>query len=82
MYVWIEIFDPNPANIDNVICAELLPPDHPLHNQVKQFIVHGSCGSIDDTKSCMKKGKGKCYYNYPKLFTQKTLTKLQGYSKY
>ena len=82
MCVWIEIFDPNPANIDNVICAELPPPDHPLHNQVKQFMVHGPCGSIDDTKSCMKKGNGKCYYNYPKPFTEETLTELQGYPNY
>ena len=35
MCIWIENFDHNPANIDNVICAELPPPDHPLHNQVK-----------------------------------------------
>ena len=55
MCVWIENFDPNPANIDNVICAELPSPTHPLHTRVKKFMVHGPCGSIDESKSCMKK---------------------------
>ena len=73
MCVWIKDFEPTLANIDAVICAELPPVNHPLHDIVKRLMVHGPCGSIDPNKSCMKKGKGKCYYNYPKPYSNDTV---------
>ena len=42
--IWIKDFEATPKNIDDVICAEILPPTDPLHETVVKTMIYGPCG--------------------------------------
>ena len=54
--VWYENFDSTPYNIDKCISAEFPSPDSPIYNLVLEKMVHGPCGDINPTLSCMQNG--------------------------
>lgn len=68
---------------DQVVSAEL--PDineNPyLHKLVKKHMMHGPCGYLNPTNSCMKK-KGFCKFKYPKNFADKTTKGKNSYAIY
>ena len=58
MLIWLKDFDMTPQNIDNIISAELPPPDHPMHERVVKLMMHGPCGPGYNTKlGCCKDSK-------------------------
>ncbi|XP_019238028.1 PREDICTED: uncharacterized protein LOC109218148 isoform X1 [Nicotiana attenuata] len=68
---------------DNIIRAEL-PDDKTesdLHKLVIKHMMHGPCGSLDPTNSCMKK-KGYCTFKYPKMFADQTIKGNDSYPVY
>ena len=85
-----------PEEIDKIICAEIpneyLKQQHdsggiplplkrnPLHDAVKEYMVHGPCGSKNPTLSCMR--EGYCRYGYPKEYQLTTETSEDGYPLY
>lgn len=72
-----------PESYDQVVSAEL--PDineNPyLHKLVKKHMMHGPCGYLNPTNSCMKK-KGFCKFKYPKNFADKTTKGKNSYAIY
>lgn len=58
---------------DKFVSTELPDPDvNPyLHNLVIKHMMHGPCGHLNSTNSCMKK-KVECKYRYPKSFANET----------
>ncbi|XP_070013113.1 uncharacterized protein [Nicotiana sylvestris] len=69
---------------DDIIRAELpddkAEPD--LYKLIIKHMMHGPCGSLDPTNSCMKKKKGYNKFKYPKLFTDQTLKGNDSYLVY
>ncbi|XP_059308268.1 uncharacterized protein LOC132059626 isoform X1 [Lycium ferocissimum] len=63
-----------PEAYNSIISAEL--PDEvkepDLYQRVLKHMMHGPCGDLDSTNSCMKK-KGYCKFSYPKQFADQTL---------
>lgn len=62
-----------PEAYDEIISAELpdceAEPD--LHRLVLKHMMHGPCGNLNPTNSCMRK-KGYCKFKYPKRFADET----------
>ncbi|XP_045541153.1 uncharacterized protein LOC123722712 [Papilio machaon] len=62
-----------------------LKNEHPSTDQLLFVIVttnmiHGPCGTLNSSSPCM--ADGKCTKNYPKDFTNDTVTNVDGYSIY
>nr|XP_016471553.1 PREDICTED: uncharacterized protein LOC107793670 isoform X1 [Nicotiana tabacum]XP_016471558.1 PREDICTED: uncharacterized protein LOC107793670 isoform X1 [Nicotiana tabacum]XP_016471563.1 PREDICTED: uncharacterized protein LOC107793670 isoform X1 [Nicotiana tabacum]XP_016471572.1 PREDICTED: uncharacterized protein LOC107793670 isoform X1 [Nicotiana tabacum]XP_016471583.1 PREDICTED: uncharacterized protein LOC107793670 isoform X1 [Nicotiana tabacum]XP_016471591.1 PREDICTED: uncharacterized pro len=59
---------------DEIIRAELpdANADLDLRKLVLKHMMHGPCGSLDPTNSCMRKKIGSCKFKYPKMFADQT----------
>ncbi|XP_044597583.1 uncharacterized protein LOC123274158 [Cotesia glomerata] len=79
--VWL-IDKIRPEDIDNIISAEIPDPssDQLLFDIVTANMVHGSCGTFNRSSPCMS--DEKCTKNFPKDFTNDTITNVDGYSIY
>nr|XP_025636459.2 uncharacterized protein LOC112730605 [Arachis hypogaea] len=51
-----------------------------LHDAVLKHMIHGPCGTLDQSLPCMK--NGQCKYNYPKEFTAETRRGDDSYPQY
>jgi hypothetical protein len=80
LLVWIRDFQGTPANIDNVISAEI-PPEGPtgskkykLHKLVMKHMIHGPCGVGYRTNlACQKRScNGVCGRHFPKQYSNLT----------
>jgi hypothetical protein len=71
-----------PDQIDSVISAELPDPqqDPRLFEIVVKNMIHGPCGSVNPSSSCMK--DGKCTKRYPRQLLHDTQTGEDGYPLY
>ena len=73
---------PTAAEIDRIISAEI--PDlneEPLaYEAVKQYMVHGPCGSINPKAGCMI--ENKCTKHFPKKFCSQTTVDEDGFPIY
>ncbi|KAK4594131.1 hypothetical protein RGQ29_017994 [Quercus rubra] len=73
---------PTAAEIDRIISAEI--PDlnkEPLaYEAVKQYMVHGPCGSINSRASCMI--ENNCSKHFPKKFCPQTTVDEDGFPIY
>ena len=71
-----------PDAIDTMVSAEL--PNittHPLaYEMVTRTMIHGPCGAINPTVTCMK--DGKCSKQYPRQFNNETKMDDDGYPSY
>ncbi|XP_044593840.1 uncharacterized protein LOC123271521 [Cotesia glomerata] len=79
--VWL-IDKIRPEKIDNIISAEILDPstDQLLFDIVTANMIHGPCGTFNRSSPCMS--DGKCTKNFPKDFTNDTITNVDGYPIY
>ncbi|KAF8771706.1 hypothetical protein HNY73_019086 [Argiope bruennichi] len=68
--------------IDQIISAEIPDPsiDQKLFNIVTKHMIHGPCGAFNMTSPCME--NGKCKKNFPKPYTNDTITDIDGYPMY
>ncbi|XP_030964293.1 uncharacterized protein LOC115985491 [Quercus lobata] len=73
---------PSPTDINGIIMAEILDPDEdPVANEaVKQFMMHGPCGSANPKSPCMM--NGKCTKHFPKRFYEETTIDEEGFPVY
>ena len=74
----------NPEKVDEIISAEIPNKDkYPkLYNLVKQFMIHGPCGSQNLNSPCMDKNTNICTKNFPKPYNANTTFKSNGYPQY
>ncbi|KAL3352294.1 hypothetical protein AABB24_020373 [Solanum stoloniferum] len=72
-----------PESYDQVVSAELpdINESPYLHKLVKKHMMHGPCGYLNPTNSCMKK-KGICKFRYRKNFADKTTKGKNSYAVY
>ncbi|XP_055924693.1 uncharacterized protein LOC129956776 [Argiope bruennichi] len=65
--------------IDQIISAEIPDPsiDQKLFDIVTKHMIHGPCGAFNMTSPCME--NGKCKKNFPKPYTNDTITDIDGY---
>ncbi|XP_044588730.1 uncharacterized protein LOC123267907 [Cotesia glomerata] len=79
--VWL-IDKIRPEEIDNIISAEIPDPstDQLLFDIVTANMIHGPCGIFNRSSHCMS--DGKCTKNFPKDFTNDTITNVDGYPIY
>ncbi|XP_055948334.1 uncharacterized protein LOC129981502 [Argiope bruennichi] len=68
--------------IDQIISAEIPDPsiDQKLFDIVTKHMIHGPCGAFNMTSPCME--NGKCKKNFPKPYTNDTITDIDGYPMY
>ncbi|KAL4626735.1 hypothetical protein ACB092_05G119100 [Castanea dentata] len=73
---------PTAAEIDRIISAEIpdLNEDSLVYEAVKQYMVHGPCGSINSKASCMI--ENKCTKHFPKKFCSQTTVDEDGFPIY
>ena len=73
---------PSPIDIDIIIMAEIpdLDDDLVANEAVKQFIMHGPCGSTKLKSPCMV--NGKCTKHFPKRFYEETIIDEEGFPIY
>ncbi|XP_075658630.1 uncharacterized protein LOC142628404 [Castanea sativa] len=73
---------PTAAEIDRIISAEIpdLNEDSLVYEAVKQYMVHGPCGSINLKASCMI--ENKCTKHFPKKFCSQTTVDEDGFPIY
>lgn len=73
---------PNAADVDHVISAEIpdKKKDPNLYELVKQFMMHGPCGTDNPSCPCMV-GR-KCSKNFPKKWQEDTVVDSDGYPVY
>jgi hypothetical protein len=71
-----------PSQIDSMICAEIpdMAKDRKLFDIVSKSMMHGPCGVLNPSNSCMK--NGHCTKKYPKQLLQETQTGEDGYPLY
>ncbi|KAG5622894.1 hypothetical protein H5410_008112 [Solanum commersonii] len=55
--------------------------DHHLHKLVTKHMIHGPCGYLNPSNSCMQK-EGKCKFKYPKQLTEQTTKGKNSYPLY
>ncbi|XP_024963780.1 uncharacterized protein LOC112504042 [Cynara cardunculus var. scolymus] len=74
--------NPSGDHIDNIITAEIPDPhvDLDAYNAVKNFMMHGPCGSSKPKCPCMV--QGRCSKLYPKKFVDKTIIDAEGFPIY
>lgn len=68
-----------PEDINSLISACWPDPDKEpmLFETVKQCMVHGLCGTLNDKAPCME--NGVCTKHYPKEFNERTNMDVNGY---
>nr|XP_043619920.1 uncharacterized protein LOC122591739 [Erigeron canadensis] len=73
---------PRATDVDRFISAEIPDPkeDPELYELVKQFMMHGPCGTNNPKCPCMV--KGKCTKNFPKKWKDETAVDSKGYPVY
>ncbi|XP_075665209.1 uncharacterized protein LOC142634842 [Castanea sativa] len=73
---------PTAAEIDRIISAKILDlnEDSLVYEAVKQYMVHGPCGSINSKASCMI--ENKCTKHFPKKFCSQTTVDEDGFPIY
>ncbi|KAK4562376.1 hypothetical protein RGQ29_005026 [Quercus rubra] len=73
---------PTVAEIDRIISAEIpyLNKEPLAYEAVKQYMVHGPCGSINSRASCMI--ENKCSTHFPKKFCPQTTVDEDGFPIY
>ncbi|XP_044575177.1 uncharacterized protein LOC123258986 [Cotesia glomerata] len=71
-----------PEEIDSIMSAEIPDPstDQLLFDIVTTNMIHGPCGTLNSSSPCM--ADGKCTKNFPKDFTNDTVTNVDGYPIY
>ncbi|XP_025617071.1 uncharacterized protein [Arachis hypogaea] len=72
----------DPEHYDSLVRAEIPSKEvepH-LHNVVLKHMIHGPCGTLDQSSPCMKNGKYK--RNYPKEFAAETQRGDDSYPQY
>ena len=77
--IWLQPDGPRTADkIDSYISAQLPDPllDRVGYDAVSKFMVHGPCGPMCPTSSCMV--DGRCSKFYPKDFSSTTTVSLNG----
>ena len=69
-----------PQEIDGIVSAEM--PDknenEELFTLVKQFMVHGPCGSHNIFSPCMNNDKKTCDKHYPMPYQEETISTERG----
>ncbi|KAK9740196.1 hypothetical protein RND81_03G018300 [Saponaria officinalis] len=73
---------PEVADVDKIISAEI-PSKHDnpvLYDAVKEFMMHGPCGSANRNSPCMV--ESKCSKYFPKNFTLRKTVDAEGYPLY
>ncbi|XP_023906976.1 uncharacterized protein LOC112018681 [Quercus suber] len=82
LFLHNDVKHPIAVEIDRIISAET--PDlnkEPLaYDAVKQYMVHGPCGSINSRASCMI--ENKCVKHFPKKFCSQTTVDNDGFPIY
>ena len=81
--IWLQPDGPGTANkIDSYISAQLPDPllDRVGYDAVSKFMVHGPCGPMCPTSSCMV--DGRCSKFYPKEFASTTTVSSNGHAVY
>ena len=73
--------------LDSLITCEIpdAETEPELYDLVKNFMVHGPCGSLNKNSPCMVENKDKklaCRANYPKPFNEKTFLSENSYPVY
>jgi hypothetical protein len=73
--------------LDTLITCEIPDPevDPVLYDLVAKFMVHGPCGRINPSCSCMQPNKSNklaCRFNYPKPYKEKTILMEHSYPVY
>jgi hypothetical protein len=73
---------PTPIEIDRIISAEIpnWNKDPQAYTAVKQYMVHGPCGSINPSASCMI--DNRCSKHFPKKFYSETTIDEDGFAIY
>ena len=73
---------PTTAEIDKIILVEIrdLNKEPLAYDAVKQYMVHGPCGSINSRASCMI--ENKCVKHFPKKFCSQTIVDNDGFPIY
>uniref|UniRef100_A0A2N9HBP6 ATP-dependent DNA helicase n=1 Tax=Fagus sylvatica TaxID=28930 RepID=A0A2N9HBP6_FAGSY len=73
---------PTPIEIDRIISAEIpnWNKDPQAYIAVKQYMVHGPCGSINPSASCMI--DNRCSKHFPKKFYSETTIDEDGFAIY
>ena len=81
LLIWLET-KIHSNQLDSFISAELPNPDEDpqLFDIIKKQMVHGPCGALNRTSSCMK--DGQCTKKYPRKFMAQTETDHDGYPLY
>ncbi|XP_020999390.2 uncharacterized protein LOC110281460 [Arachis duranensis] len=72
----------DPEHYDSLVRAEIPSKEvepH-LHDAVLKHMIHGPCGTLDQSSPCMK--NGKCKRNYPKEFAAETRRGDDSYPQY
>ncbi|XP_029151589.1 uncharacterized protein [Arachis hypogaea] len=72
----------DPEHYDSLVRAEIPSKEvepH-LHDAVLKHMIHGPCGTLDQSSPCMK--NGQCKRNYPKEFTAETRRGDDSYPQY
>uniref|UniRef100_A0A2N9FAR6 Helitron helicase-like domain-containing protein n=1 Tax=Fagus sylvatica TaxID=28930 RepID=A0A2N9FAR6_FAGSY len=81
-YLYPDDKHPTPAEIDNIISAEL--PDKLTdpgdYEAVKQYMIHGPCGAANPRSPCMV--DNKCMKHFPKKVYNDTVIDEDGYPIY
>lgn len=74
--------EPTPSLIDSFVSAEILDVESdPLgYALVSKHMMHGPCGSLNESCPCMK--KGSCSKFYPKSFRDETMIDKDGFAQY
>ncbi|KAI3496584.1 hypothetical protein L1887_38949 [Cichorium endivia] len=74
----------NPDHYDNMVCAELPDPKKfpKMHEIVKKHMMHGPCGHLKPTNSCMQGDPAQCRWRYPKQFNEVTIQGKDSYPLY
>ncbi|XP_022023953.1 uncharacterized protein LOC110924229 [Helianthus annuus] len=75
-------FFPKASDIDRVIAAEIPDKerDPELYELVKQFMIHGPCGTDNPLCPCMV--QQKCSKKFPKKYVDETCVDSEGYPVY
>ena len=62
-------------NIDDMICAEIPPPNDPLHDIVVKTMIHGPCGPQynNNLLCCKHSSDGTCSKGFPKCLNSSTV---------
>lgn len=72
----------SPEIVDGIISAQWPDPVTQPHlfENVKKFMVHGPCGTLNPNAPCMR--NNKCIHGYPKPFQDHTTMDHEGYPLY